>query len=82
MRNRLARYVGTGVVVAGLTLGAAACSDDDGDSTDIDNPVDGFDDQIDSGAEELENEIDSETNDGATDDGSMDDGSTDATSEG
>ncbi len=57
----IGRGIASGVAILGLTLGAAACSDDDGDSTDIDNPVDGVDDQIDSGAEELEEEIDSET---------------------
>ncbi len=46
-----------------LSLGVAACSDDDGDDDDIDNPVDGVDDQIDDGAEEIDEEIDSETDD-------------------
>ncbi len=35
------------LAVAALTLGAAACSDDDGDPDDIDNPVDGVDDNLD-----------------------------------
>lgn len=34
------------LAVAALSLGAAACSDDDGDPDDIDNPVDGVDDNI------------------------------------
>jgi hypothetical protein len=35
------------VLAAGaLSLGFAACSDDDGDPDDIDNPVDGVDDVI------------------------------------
>lgn len=51
--------------VALLSLGAAACSDDDGNDDDIDNPVDGVDDQIDDGAEDVEEVIDSET-DGET----------------
>jgi hypothetical protein len=34
------------LAVAALTLGVAACSDDDGDEDDIDNPVDGVDDQV------------------------------------
>ncbi len=50
--------------VAVLSIGAAACSDDDGNEDDLDNPVDGVDDQIDDGAENLEEEIDSETSDG------------------
>ncbi len=68
MSNRITRSFGTGLIVAGLTLGAVACSDDDGDGTDIDNPVDGVDDAVDKGAEEIENQIDSETNDGMEDD--------------
>ncbi len=62
--NRFARTAVTAMAVAGLTFGAAACSDDDGDSTDIDNPVDGVDDQVDKGADAVEEEVDSETNDG------------------
>lgn len=38
--------------VAVFSLGAAACSDDDGDPDDLDNPVDGVDDQVDSIVEE------------------------------
>lgn len=34
-------------MVGALTLGVAACSDDDGDPDDIDNPVDGVDDNLD-----------------------------------
>jgi hypothetical protein len=47
--------------VAVLSLGAAACSDDDGNEDDIDNPVDGVDDQIDDVGGEIEDEVDSET---------------------
>lgn len=35
------------LAVAALSLGAAACSDDDGEPDDLDNPVDGVDDNID-----------------------------------
>jgi hypothetical protein len=35
------------LAVAALSLGAAACSDDDGDPDDLDNPVDGVDDNLD-----------------------------------
>lgn len=35
------------LAVAALSLGAAACSDDDGDPDDLDNPVDGVDDNVD-----------------------------------
>jgi hypothetical protein len=38
--------------VAALSFGVMACSDDDGDPDDIDNPVDGVDDQVDSIVEE------------------------------
>lgn len=39
--------------VAVFSLGAAACSDDDGDpDDDVDNPVDSVDDQVDSIVEE------------------------------
>ena len=41
--------------VAALSFGAVACSDDDGDPDDIDNPVDGVDDQVDS----IEDQVDS-----------------------
>ncbi len=64
----MTRKIATAAALVALTLGAAACSDDDGNADDIDNPVDGVDDQIDDGAENLENEIDSETDDGTTDD--------------
>lgn len=44
-RNRPARWLAPLAVVA-LTLGATACSDDDGEPDDLDNPVDGVDDNI------------------------------------
>lgn len=44
--NRTARLLAP-LAVAALTLGAAACSDDDGDPDDLDNPVDGVDDNLD-----------------------------------
>lgn len=59
--HRVLRPMVAGLAVVGLSLGAAACSDDDGNEDDIDNPVDGVDDQIDDGAENVEEEIDSET---------------------
>lgn len=43
--NRPARWLAP-LAVAALTLGAAACSDDDGEPDDLDNPVDGVDDNI------------------------------------
>lgn len=57
----LKRILAASTAVVVLSLGAVACSDDDGDSTDLDNPVDGIDDQIDDGAEEIDESIDSET---------------------
>ncbi len=47
--------------IAVLSLGAAACSDDDGNEDDIDNPVDGVDDQVDDISEDISDSIDSET---------------------
>jgi hypothetical protein len=38
--------------VAALSCGVMACSDDDSDPDDIDNPVDSVDDQVDSIVEE------------------------------
>jgi len=62
--NRTTRRVGratlAAVAVASLSLGAAACSDDDGNEDDIDNPVDGVDDQIDDELESLTDDIDTE----------------------
>ncbi len=46
--NTIPRTLIAATAVAALSFGAAACSDDDGDPDDIDNPVDGVDDQIDS----------------------------------
>lgn len=43
--NRSARWLAP-LAVAALSLGAAACSDDDGDPDDLDNPVDGVDDNV------------------------------------
>lgn len=63
MNQRIARVVGTGMVVAGLTFGAAACSDDDGDTVDTETTVNGVDDQLDDGADDLENDIDSGVDD-------------------
>ncbi len=57
----LTRKLVAASAVAVLSLGAAACSDDDGNDDDIDNPLDGVDDQIDDGAEDIEENIDSET---------------------
>lgn len=65
--NRVLRPWVAGIAVAALSLGAAACSDDDGNEDDIDNPLDGVDDQIDDGAENVEEEIDSETDTTDTD---------------
>lgn len=64
--HSVTRRVVAASAVAVFALGAAACSDDDGNDDDIDNPVDGVDDQVDDGLEELEEDIDSET-DGETD---------------
>jgi len=50
--------------VAVLSLGATACSDDDGNEDDLDNPVDGVDDQLDDISTTIAEEIDSETDDG------------------
>lgn len=47
-----------------LSLGAAACSDDDGNDDDLDNPVDGVDDQLDDISNTIAGEIESETTDG------------------
>ena len=47
-----------------LSLGAAACSDDDGNEDDLDNPVDGVDDQHDVISNTIAGEIESETTDG------------------
>ncbi len=55
------RPVIAGIAVIGFSAGAVACSDDDGDESDIDNPVDGVDDVIDDGAEDVEENIESET---------------------
>lgn len=41
------RRIASLTMVGALTLGVAACSDDDGDPDDIDNPVDGVDDNLD-----------------------------------
>ncbi len=77
LRRKSRRLAAAGLLVAvGLTF--TACSDDDGDSTDIDNPVDGVDDQVDDGAEDIEENIDSETDD-TTDD--MTDDTTEDTTE-
>jgi hypothetical protein len=62
-KQTLTRKIVAASAVAVFSLGAAACSDDDGNDDDFDNPVDGVDDQIDDGADELEQEIDSETTD-------------------
>ncbi|HWL44186.1 MAG TPA: hypothetical protein VNQ73_14690 [Ilumatobacter sp.] len=43
--RRVAAAVAAGTLL--FTGGLAACSDDDGDPNDIDNPVDGVDDMID-----------------------------------
>ena len=43
----LTRRIVAASAVAVLSLGAAACSDDDGNEDDLDNPVDGVDDQLD-----------------------------------
>ncbi len=46
-RTRTPFRIPLAMLAAGaLTVGAAACSDDDGDPGDIDNPVDGVDDVI------------------------------------
>lgn len=44
-----------------LTLGAVACSDDDGDPNDLDNPVDGVDDVV----EDIQDTLDDDTADTA-----------------
>jgi len=46
-RTRTLRRVAAPLAVASLSLAMVACSDDDGDPDDIDNPVDGVDDMID-----------------------------------
>ena len=46
-RNSMTRKLVAASAVAVLSLGAAACSDDDGNEDDIDNPVDGVDDKVD-----------------------------------
>lgn len=48
MNARHSTRIALAALAAGaLTLGTAACSDDDGDPTDLDNPVDGVDDVVD-----------------------------------
>jgi hypothetical protein len=44
--NRSTRLLAP-LAVAALSLGVSACSDDDGDPDDLDNPVDGVDDNLD-----------------------------------
>ena len=61
IKRTMIRPMIASLAVVGFSLGAAACSDDDGNDDDIDNPVDGVDDQIDDGAENLEENIESET---------------------
>ncbi len=61
-RTNMTRKIIAASAVAVLSLGAAACSDDDGNEDDIDNPVDGVDDQVDDELDELDEEIDGETN--------------------
>jgi hypothetical protein len=45
--------------VAALSFGAVACSDDDDDPSDLDNPVDGVDDQVDSIVDGADDQVDS-----------------------
>ena len=59
----LTRRIVAASAVAVLSLGAAACSDDDGNDDDLDNPVDGVDDQVDDIANTIADSIDSETDD-------------------
>ena len=61
--NRTRRIVAASAVAV-LSLGAAACSDDDGNDDDLDNPVDGVDDQLDDISNTIAGEIESETTDG------------------
>ena len=60
----IARRIIAVSAVALLSLGAAACSDDDGNEDDLDNPVDGVDDQLDDISNTIAGEIESETTDG------------------
>ena len=59
----LTRRIIAASAIGVLSLGAAACSDDDGNDDDLDNPVDGVDDQLDDISNTIEEEIDSETDD-------------------
>lgn len=61
MKNTLTHKILAGSAVAVLSLGVAACSDDDGNDDDIDNPVDGVDDQLDDLGETIDSNVDSET---------------------
>lgn len=63
MQNTLTRKFLAASAVGILSLGAVACSDDDGNEDDVDNPLDGVDDKVDDVSEDIEGEVDSETND-------------------
>ena len=63
-RTSISRRLVAASAVAIFALGAAACSDDDGNEDDLDNPVDGVDDQVDDIANTIADDIESETTDG------------------
>lgn len=62
--SSLTRRIAAASAVAVLSLGAAGCSDDDGNDDDLDNPVDGVDDQLDDISNSIADDIESETTDG------------------
>lgn len=54
VRNKLI----AGAFVAVLALGAVACEDEDGDGATTDEEIDGAENRIDDGVNELEEEVD------------------------
>ena len=57
-RTSIPRTLLAAGTVAALSFGAMACSDDDGDPDDVDNPVDGVDDQVDSIVDQVDSVVD------------------------
>ncbi len=47
-----------GAVVAVLAFGAVACQDEDGDGATTDEEIDGAEDKVDEGADQLQEEVD------------------------
>ena len=52
------RSIIAATAVAALSFGAVACSDDDDDPDDVDNPVDTLGDQVDSMVDEVDSVVD------------------------